>query len=129
MKVFVTALSLFAFLNLTLLEYSTAGEVQKKPLDISEMVSLTKEQAVDFGEMQEVEAGLANGYGLLTLAFAIGVGYLISKELDKDDEKKDKSSSNNTGTTSRNETTQTTTTTDPETGASTTETATTTTST
>lgn len=107
-----------ALLNLSLLQYSTAGEVQKKPLDIDEMVSLTKEQAVDFGATQEVEAGIQNGYGLLTLAFAIGVGYLISRELDKDDDKAS-SSTNNTGTTSSNTTTTTTSTTDSSTGQTT----------
>ena len=127
MKVFVTVLSTLAFLNLTALEYGTAGEVQKKPLGIEEMVSLTKEQAVDFGDTQEVEAGLTNGYGLLTLAFAIGVGYLISTELDKDDDGDKKSSGDNSGTTSQNTTTTTTTTTDSSTGTSSSSSSTTTT--
>ena len=127
MKVFVTALSLLAFLNLSLLEYSTAGEVQKKPLDISEMVSLTKEQAADFGQTQEVEAGLANGYGLLTLAFAGAVTWLIVDEINRDDGKKKSSSSNNSGTASSNTTTTTTSTTDSSTGSTSSSSSTTTT--
>ena len=86
MKTFVAILSLFALMNLTVAKYATAGEVAKKPLNLQEMVELNNEQAQDFEAVKDTEAGIANGYGLFTLALAIGVGYLVYDEIQNEDE-------------------------------------------
>ncbi len=87
MKKIVAFMLILAFLNLPVASSLRAGEVQKKPLQMEEMVDLAREQVQDFQETRTTEAGVANGYGILTLALAIGVGYLIYEEVqDRDDD-------------------------------------------
>lgn len=86
MKKIVASLLILAFLNLPVANYLRAGEVQKKPLQIEEMVDLAREQVKDYEETKNTEAGIANGYGILTLALAVGVGYLIYNEVQDDDD-------------------------------------------
>ncbi|MCB1232538.1 MAG: hypothetical protein KDN19_19985 [Verrucomicrobiae bacterium] len=86
MKKIVAFLLILACLNLPVANYLRAGEVQKKPLKFDEMVELAKEQVQDYAETRDTEAGIANGYGLLTLALAIGVGYLVYDQVNNNDE-------------------------------------------
>ncbi len=86
MKKIVAFLLILACLNLPVANYLHAGEVQKKPLQLEEMVELAQEQVQDYEETRNTEAGIANGYGILTLALAIGVGYLIYDQVNDDDD-------------------------------------------
>jgi hypothetical protein len=87
MKKIVTLLLILACLHLPVAGYLRAAEVQKKPLQLEEMVVLAREQVQDYEETKNTEAGIANGYGLLTLALAIAVGYLVYEQIeDKDNE-------------------------------------------
>ena len=85
MKQFVSILTLFALLNLSVANYSFAGEVEKKPLKLEEMVVLAQEEAQDFEATRKTEAGIQDGYGILALALAIGVGYLVYDQIENDD--------------------------------------------
>lgn len=82
MKHVLTILLLLAMLHLPVAGHLRAGEIQKQPLQLEEMVELTREQMQDFAETRETEAGIANGYGILTLALAIAVGVLIYNEVN-----------------------------------------------
>ena len=87
MKKLVTLLLILAFVHLPVAGYLRAAEVQKKPLNLEEMVGLAREQVKDYEETKTTEAGIANGYGILTLALAIAVGYLVYEQIqDKDDD-------------------------------------------
>jgi hypothetical protein len=85
MKNFFTVICLLAFLNLTFAKFSFAGEVEKKPLNLQEMVVLNQEQAQDFQQTRETEAGMQNGYGILTLAMAVVIGYLVYDQIQEED--------------------------------------------
>lgn len=86
MKKIVAFLLILACLNLPVASYLQAGEVQKKPLQFDEMVALSQEQIQDYEETRNTEAGIANGYGLLTLALAVAVGYLVYEQVNDDDD-------------------------------------------
>ena len=81
MKHVVTTLLVLAFLNLSFATYATGGEVEKRPLNLEEMVVLTQEQREDYEETRKTEAGLANGYGILSLAVAAAVTYFVYDEV------------------------------------------------
>ena len=86
MKKIVTLLLIVACLHLPVAGYVRAAEVQKKPLQFDEMVDLAREQVKDYEETKNTEAGIANGYGLLTVALAVAVGYLIYEQIEDEDE-------------------------------------------
>lgn len=86
MKKIVAFLLILACLNLPVAGYLHAGEVQKKPLKFEEMVALSQEQVQDYEETRDTEAGIANGYGILTLALAVAVGYLVYDQINDDDD-------------------------------------------
>jgi len=87
MKKLVTLLLILAFVHLPVSGYLRAAEVQKKPLNLEEMVGLAREQVKDFEETKNTEAGIANGYGILTLALVIAVGYVVYEQIqDRDDD-------------------------------------------
>ena len=85
MKHFVSFFTILAVLNLSFANFSIGGEVEKKPLKLEEMVVLAQEEARDFEETRETEAGVQNGYGMLALALAIGVGYLVYDQIENRD--------------------------------------------
>lgn len=77
MKHFVSILTLFAILNLSFANFTLGGEVEKKPLKLEEMVVLAQEEARDFEKTRDTEAGLQDGYGILSLALVAVVAYVI----------------------------------------------------
>ncbi len=85
MKLLITIFSIFAFMNLSVAQFCFGAEAQKKPLQLNEMAALNQQQAADQEELQGTTAGLANGYGLLTLLLVAGVAYLIYDNLEDDD--------------------------------------------
>jgi hypothetical protein len=109
MKKLFTLFLMAACLHLPVAAHLRAGEIKKKPLNLDEMVVLAREQVKDYEETKNTEAGIANGYGLLTLALAIAAGYLISEQLSDDDDNKksSSSSSNNSSSTSSTSSTAT----------------------
>ncbi len=64
-------------LNLSVAGYSIAGTVKKQPLQVQEIVALHEQQAADHQDIEDIEAGLKGGYGVLILLMVVGVGYLI----------------------------------------------------
>lgn len=84
MKNFVTFFLLLALFNLPMAGMLHAGEVKKKPLQLKEMVELAREQDKDYEETRKTEAGIANGYGILTLALAAAVGYVVYQQVNDD---------------------------------------------
>ena len=86
MKHFVTLLAMAALLNFSVAGYSVAGTVKKQPLQVQEMVALQEKQAADHQDIEDIEAGLKDGYGILVLLLVVGVGYLIyDQSKDNDD--------------------------------------------
>lgn len=84
MKKFIASLLILACLNLSTGGFLHAGEVQRKPLKVEEMVELAQEQANDYEETKETEAGMKNGYGLLTIALVGVVTYVIIEQANDD---------------------------------------------
>ena len=92
MKHFVTLLAMVALLNLGVASYGVAGTVKKQPLQVQEMVALQEMQVADYQDIEDIEAGLKDGYGILVLLLVIGVGYLIVEQLNEDDDDESKRS-------------------------------------
>ncbi len=86
MKIIVSFLSIFALFALTVAPYAQGGEVKKQPLKMDEAVELYQEQAQDFKEVKDTEAGMQNGYGLLGLGLAVLVGYIVADQIDDNDD-------------------------------------------
>jgi len=84
MKKFTTFFLFLALTNLPMAGYLRAGEVKKKPLQLEEMVELAREQDKDYEETRNIEAGIANGYGIMTLALAAVVVFVVSEQLSND---------------------------------------------
>ena len=85
MKHFVTLLAMVTLLNMSVAGYSIAGTVKKQPLQVQELVALQKKQAADHQDVEDIEAGLKDGYGILVLLLVVGVGYLIYDQANDDD--------------------------------------------
>jgi len=86
MKHVVTILALVALVNFTIAPYSVGGEVKRQPLQMQEMVELKQLEAEAFDVVEETEAGIANGYGLFTVALAVAVGYVVANQIDDDED-------------------------------------------
>ena len=84
MKKFIASLLILACLNLPMAGTLHAGEVQKKPLKTEEMVELAREQVKDYQETRNTEAGMKDGYGLLTIALVGVVAYVIVEQANDD---------------------------------------------
>jgi hypothetical protein len=84
MKHFVTLLAMVTLLNLSVAGYSVAGTVKKQPLQVQEIVALQEKQAADHQDVEDIEAGLKGGYGILILLLVVGVGYLIYDQTQDD---------------------------------------------
>ena len=84
MKKFIASLLTLACLNLPMAGTLHAGEVQKKPLKTEEMVELAREQVKDYQETRNTEAGMKDGYGLLTIALVGVVTYVIIEQANDD---------------------------------------------
>ena len=93
MKHFVTLLAMVTLLNLSVAGYGIAGIVKKQPLQAQEMVALQVKQAADYQDIEDIEAGLQDGYGILFLLLVVGVGYLILQQMNDDDESSSSSDS------------------------------------
>lgn len=85
MKQFFSVFLVLAMLNLSFANFSFGGEVEKKPLQLEEMIELAKEQANDYQETRETDAGLKDGYGVLALAMAAAIGYFVYDQIQDDD--------------------------------------------
>jgi len=84
MKHFVTLLVIVTLLNLGVAGYAVAGPVEKQPLQIQEMVALQEKQAADHKDIEDIEAGIKDGYGILILLLVVGVGYLVYDQVQSD---------------------------------------------
>lgn len=82
MKKVFTFFALVAVANLSLASYSIGGEVKKQPLQLEEKIELTKQEAKDHPEVKHIAAGVTSGYGIIQLAAAIGVGYLVYEQVN-----------------------------------------------
>ena len=96
MKHFVTLLAMVTLLNLSVAGYGIAGTVKKQPLQAQEMVALQVTKAADYQDIEDIEAGIKDGYGILILLLVVGVGYLIYQQVNDDDESSNSSSSSST---------------------------------
>ncbi len=86
MKHFVTLLAIATLLNLSVAGYSVAGPVKKQPLQVQELVALQEKQATDHQDIEGIEAGIKDGYGILIILLIVGVGYLIYDQINEDDD-------------------------------------------
>lgn len=84
MKQIFSIFLVLAMLNLSFANFSFGREVEKKPLKLEEMVELAKEQAKDYQETRETDAGLQDGYGILALAMAAAIGYFVYDQIQND---------------------------------------------
>lgn len=90
MKKFVALLSILALFSVTFAPYSaTAGEVKKQPLKLDEAMELYQEQSADFTQIQDTEAGIKNGYGILGLALIAVVAVVAIEQIEKDSDDND----------------------------------------
>ena len=84
MKKLIASLLILACLNLSTAGMLSAGEVQKKPLKAEEMAELAQEQVKDYQETRHTQAGMKDGYGILTIALVGVVAYVIVEQANDD---------------------------------------------
>jgi hypothetical protein len=84
MKHFFKVLLVIALANVALGTVSYGGEVKKQPLKMEEKQELSEEEAKDHPDVRHVAAGLTSGYGIIQLAAAVGIGYLVYDQIEGD---------------------------------------------